>query len=248
MSPTVLIGVDDTDIQGSPGTGRIAREMADRLAEMGLGRSLGVTRHQLLVDPRIPYTSHNSSLCIAFEITRPLAELQQPCVDYLTEHFQEGADPGLCICEAQQVGPDLLRFAQSATSVVLTKKDATDIAERSGIFLRELGGTGGGIIGAVAAVGLRANGDSGRFIGLRGIRDLSGEVSVGKLKETTDIVSVVDEKGHPIDDGEIVDTLGWIRPSLVEGQPVLRVRRGPASGKWEGIERKKSHDDKQREG
>jgi hypothetical protein len=250
MIPTAFIGLDDTDIQGSPGTGRIAREMAQHLSDMGLGRSLGTTRHQLLVDPRIPYTSHNSSLCIAFETAGPLASLQQPCVTYLRGHFQEGSDPGLCICEAGQVGPDLLRFGQLATTTVLAKQDAIDIAEKTGIFARELGGTGGGIIGAMAAVGLRASGESGRYIGLRGIRDVPGEIAAGRLKEVTDIVSVVDERGQPLDDIEIVDGAGWIRPSLLGGQPVLRVRRAWASDgarRWICLERKGSHQGKQRE-
>ncbi len=61
-----LIGIDDTDNLSSRGTGWLARRLSDECASRGL-RPLGVTRHQFLVHPAIPYTSHNSGACIALE-------------------------------------------------------------------------------------------------------------------------------------------------------------------------------------
>lgn len=61
-----LIGLDDTDNLESRGTGFRARQMAEHLESSKCGLiATGITRHQLLVDPRIPYTSHNSSACIS---------------------------------------------------------------------------------------------------------------------------------------------------------------------------------------
>jgi hypothetical protein len=57
----LLIGIDDTDNLESRGTGYCVRQLANWLSEKNLVVPLGITRHQLLVDPRIPYTSHNSS-------------------------------------------------------------------------------------------------------------------------------------------------------------------------------------------
>ncbi|MHC4369889.1 MAG: hypothetical protein ACYSW8_19940, partial [Planctomycetota bacterium] len=54
-----LIGIDDTDNETSPGTGRLARQLLAECALRSLD-PLGVTRHQFLVDPAIRYTSHNS--------------------------------------------------------------------------------------------------------------------------------------------------------------------------------------------
>ena len=56
----ILIGLDDTDNAVSRGTGYLARTLLGELARRGC-RPIGVTRHQLLLDARIPYTSHNSS-------------------------------------------------------------------------------------------------------------------------------------------------------------------------------------------
>ena len=61
----VLLGVDDTDVLGhKPGTGRLARDLGAHLEHRRLARLVGVVRQQLLVDPRIPYTSHNSPACL----------------------------------------------------------------------------------------------------------------------------------------------------------------------------------------
>ena len=61
---TLLIGIDDTDNLETRGTGFRARQLASGLQASALATTHGITRHQLLVDPRIPYTSHNSSACL----------------------------------------------------------------------------------------------------------------------------------------------------------------------------------------
>ncbi|MCX5998818.1 MAG: hypothetical protein NTU41_04305 [Chloroflexi bacterium] len=245
MTAVVYIGLDDTDMPGTVGTGRVARELASYLEELGMGRSLGVTRHQLLVDPRIPYTSHNSSLCLAMEGTRPVSDWLAPCTRYVLEHSQSGADPGVCLCEHDGVTEAVREFGRLATSVVLSKSGAVECAARNSLFAVELGGTGGGIIGAIAAVGLRHTGCNGRYVGLRGIREVAGCVSAGDLVRLTDIAGVVDGRGQPIADAEVVDTLNWVRPSLVGGRPVLRVEPDPHSNgrrTWIPIKRKQAHE------
>ncbi len=62
----LLIGIDDTDNLESRGTGYRARQLGQRLAG-GDSRVRGISRHQLLVDDRIPYTSHNSAACLELE-------------------------------------------------------------------------------------------------------------------------------------------------------------------------------------
>ena len=55
----LYIGLDDTDQIGTPGTGRLARALASRLAaDFPIA---GVTRHQLLRHASIPFTANNST-------------------------------------------------------------------------------------------------------------------------------------------------------------------------------------------
>jgi hypothetical protein len=223
MSAIVFIGVDDTDIIGSPGTGRVARDLAGKLVAAGLGETLGVSRHQLLVDPRVKYTSHNSCKGLALRTDRPLSALVGPCVEHLEGCLQEGADPGLCLCLESQVTDELLVYGARAEREVLTKDEAYALAEKAGVFLRELGGDGGGVIGALAAVGLRASGNNGRLVDIPGVREITGVVTVAEIKRRTSIVAVVDPLGTALAAEELVDSRSWIRPSLRGGHPVLEV-------------------------
>ena len=224
MSAIVYIGVDDTDVIGSPGTGKVARGLAKHLVALGLAESLGVSRHQLLVHPQVKYTSHNSSKGIAVKTDKPISELYQPSASYVESCAVAGSDPGLCICPEGKVTAEILAYGLSAEKVVITKQDALALAAKHDIFLRELGGDGGGVIGALAAVGLRASGNNGRLVDVRGIREIKGVVSVAEIKQRTDIVSVQDTQGRVFGDDEMIDSLDWIRPSLVGGRAVLRVK------------------------
>lgn len=246
MKQLVYIGVDDTDILGgSIGTGRVARDLAEYLEKSGLGRTIGVIRHQLLVDPRIHYTSHNSSKCIEFEAEENLSNLHQAGMRYLKEHFQQGSDPGLCTCASNQATEELVEYGQLAQRALLFKAQAVSLARKLGILLTELGGTGEGIIGALASVGLRAGGNDGRYVQLRGIREIKGQVSVGEILKTTAITAIVDEEGNQVGSKEIIDSHDWIKPSVINGKPVLRIRVsniGSAARIWETIEQKHKKD------
>lgn len=242
----MFICVDDTDIKGSPGTGRVARNLATYLEELKLGISLGVTRHQLLVDSRIKYTTQNSSKCIALKTDKATSNFYEPCYNFLKNCLQEGADPGLCICSREQVNKDIQNFGIKATTIVLQKQNAIELANANKIFLREIGGTGDGIIGALAGVGLRRRGNGGRFIELRGVRDITGLISVEELKKRTDIKSVQDTNGKALANNEIIDSKDWLRPTLFNEKAVLIVK--PIQSKtgeklWLSIEKRNRPED-----
>ena len=68
VSPdTWVVGIDDTDMPGIGGTGRLARRLAAEVEARGIGRSMGVTRHQFYEGPGVPKTARNSAAAIAFE-------------------------------------------------------------------------------------------------------------------------------------------------------------------------------------
>jgi hypothetical protein len=221
---TILIGIDDTDILGSTGTGRMARNLSEHLIDSGMGKCLGISRHQLLVDDRIPYTSHNSSLCISLETDFQAEDFYRPAMEFLKINFREGSDPGLCVYPADEVPECVKDFGLLAQTEVLDKNHAEELAADNGIFLVELGGTGGGIIGALAGIGLRAEGNTGRFINLPGIRDIQGTVTVSDLLARTGIKAVINVSGEPLDDGDLIDSRDWMRPSLYRCEPILIVR------------------------
>jgi hypothetical protein len=240
----VVIGIDDTDNlePDSVGTGRVACAMATVLVERGLGVLLGVTRHQLLIHPAIPYTSHNSSLCIGLDTAAPIAELARATARELVGRAQVGSDPGLCVfaLDGEQAARRSVEvFGLAAAERVLTKDQAYAMAKRVGAHLSEHGGTGQGVIGALAAVGQRSRGESGWFVDAPGVRALEDVemVSVAELLAGTAIARVERWDGTTLDAGERVATGGRLRPSLRCGVAVLLVEPATgAPGCWAPVE------------
>ena len=60
----IYVGIDDTDVRDSPGTNQLARHLIRHLPADY--EPVVAIRHQLLVDPRVPYTSKNSSASLLF--------------------------------------------------------------------------------------------------------------------------------------------------------------------------------------
>ena len=221
----LLIGIDDTDYGESIGTGALARELALHLERVVQASSLGITRHQLLVDPRIPYTSHNSAACLEVEVSAALDEIEALACTFVTNLLHTGADPGLCLLAPNGTAPaELMELGRRAQTSVVDKAEARLVCERSGVRQHELGGSGLGVIGAAAACGLRLSGNDGRFISLPGVRELDGVLTVGEILRRSPIRCVVGDDGRPLADHVEVDTGGWVRPDLVAGEVVLRAR------------------------
>jgi hypothetical protein len=181
------VAIDDTDAEGEDGlgkgTGAKSRALASELVDLVGARHLGVTRHQLLVDPRVPYTSHNSSACIVLGVEAPAKETIEQLVDaastWLEYVASPGADVGLCVAEESSVTAPVVDWGQRSKVEVVTSGEAHEIAAAAGIELHGLTGTRDGVVGALAAAGLRRSGIDGRFLELKGLRDLVGDQTAG---------------------------------------------------------------------
>lgn len=217
-----LIGIDDTDNLESRGTGHRIRQMADYLS--GLAQPLGITRHQLLFVPEIPYTSHNSSACLQVEADPARKDqIWEAGREFLLRESAPGSDAGFCFVAWEAVSPCIRAFGMRAKQVVLTRLEAEQTAAQEGLRLEGLTGTGGGIIGALAAVGLRHAGNDGRFLWLPGLRDLKGRYTVSELCARGQIDAVQTLAGNPLSPSTLVDVGEWVRPVLRGGQAILYV-------------------------
>jgi hypothetical protein len=158
----IYVGIDDTDIVGSPGTNQLARAIVKRLGPLGEGAI--ICRHQLFIDPRVPYTTKNGSASIQLprgdEIS--MAALIETVRDVMRAWYVEGSDPGLAVAAVSF--PEMAVFADRAKTELVSQSDAQTVAARAGCHLEGLGGTGQGIIGALAAAALVAGGDDGRVV------------------------------------------------------------------------------------
>jgi len=215
----IYLGMDDTDNYESRGTGHIARQVAANLAANFT--VLGVVRHQLLFDPRVPYTSHNSSASILLEtVAEPdIHSIFQQVKDMMLADFQPGSDPGLCA--AMVVPQVVMEFGQRAKRELVSQEEARRLAANHGILLEGLGGTEGGVIGALAAVGLAATGSDGRYVLVGKLRELSGLQSVSEIL-TAGVNRVETLDGQPVMDGMIL--ADKLRPARRGSLPVAVVQ------------------------
>jgi hypothetical protein len=232
----IYVGIDDTDTTDSPGTNQLARALVARVA--GDYRCSLILRHQLLDDPRVPYTSKNGSASIQLE-PRGRAD-----VDGLTAQlragmrawFKEGSDPGLCV--ALRVPPEVTAFGRRCQAEIVGQADARQLAVAWGLHLEGLGGTEDGVIGALAAVGLAAGCDDGRVVQLGAWPDdLSGLQEVAAVRERGVAVHQVGS-GMPVTDGQ-VDVGKHLRPNCRAGRVVLfvtpRLESAGGAAAWQAV-------------
>ncbi|MGD9977572.1 MAG: hypothetical protein AB7S54_06520 [Bacteroidales bacterium] len=221
-----LVGIDDTDNLESRGTGYAGRTMAERIAEVELGTCGAISRHQLLFDPRVPYTSHNSSLCIEVE-TDKTDDLLNFMIAYLLKACAPGSDCGLCMVDAENIPASIVEWGVAAKRDLVSQIDGLNLAKRENITLIGLTGNHDGIIGSMAAVGLRASGNDGRFVALKGVdvRSITGVKSPAELKELVNLHRVVTPDGVLVNDDCPILMEGWLRPIHRDGLITLIVNK-----------------------
>lgn len=240
----LLIGIDDTDNPYTPGTGRRARALLRELQAAGLGSPAGATRHQLLVDDRIPYTSHNSSACLAWRSPGGDPHAVRAAIIEFAGRFLErvcppDADPGLAVVVPGELAGSasrLIEFGRRAKREVLCPNEARELAVALGVRLSGHGGTREGTTGALAAVGLHLSGNDGLFITLPGIRKLPDRATIETVFDLTPIDLARDDAHRQPRAGEVIDLGDWVRPVLLDGLAVLLLdpprRQGDGSRTW----------------
>ncbi len=222
----ILVSIDDTDNLESRGTGEIASLLAKLLEERGWGKARVITRHQLLVHPDIPYTSHNSAMCFAAEIEEQyFVEYLQMARQFLANESAPGSDPGLCVVALEQLKNkvELKEFAFKAKKIVLNKEEAYEVAAKTGAYLSEHGGEGIGVIGALAGAGLRLSGMDGRLRGKLKVNAPTGFITAGEIKQQSGVEVVQSTEGQLIADHETICLGETVKAIMLNGRTTLLV-------------------------
>lgn len=232
----VLVSIDDTDDLESPGTGALLAELASLVEASGWAACSYITRHQLFVHPDIPFTSHNAAMCLEADVlSGQLDALVGFAAAFLERRSAPGSDPGLCVAVRERLfsGEPLVEFGRLAKAAVLTKAEACELAGRAGVHLSEHGGTGLGVIGALAAAGLRLSGDDGRLRGKLALPAGVSVLSVRELLQLAPVDAVRDLRGRHLPGDARVRCEGKVKTVMRGGQSVLLVVRDErASVAW----------------
>jgi len=235
----LLLGIDDTDDDSSRGTGYQARRLGRSIQENGLGELRAVTRHQLLIDSRIDYTSRNSSACLVLEIDEDhIPTLIDLARSELAAHCAPGSKVGICLSEPSAVNDAIREFGRAAKDQVLFKDAARSLGKEPEIRIESIKGSGEGVIGALAAVGLHASGDDGRFVWLPKLRDLGGKYTVAGLTDLLD-VQVETVSGDALPPSAEIEAVEWMRPILRRGRAILLAEEDNVNGKigWHFVDK-----------
>lgn len=226
----IYLSIDDTDNLDSPGSGQLAEVLAKELRDLGLVSTCSsITRHQLFVHEDIPYTSHNSSMCFsAGTDENNLAEIIGFAKKFLKNTSAPGSDPGLCVAVSGQSldREALISFGLRAKRTVVTKGEAYSLAGQTGLHLSEHGGTGDGIVGALAGIGLRLQGSDGRIRGWLNLGKAGDITSTTSLCSHPFVDDVVDEKGNVLpEDAQVMLSEGKLKTVFLNHRQVLPVVR-----------------------
>ncbi|MCE9544951.1 MAG: ABC transporter substrate-binding protein [Planctomycetia bacterium] len=224
----IYVGLDDTDVIDSPGTNQLALAIAKLLQPQY--HVVRIVRHQLLDDPRVPYTSRNGSASMMLESRDGDADENQLVEELVAElcpvivaWSPAGSDPGLCV--TAHVPASIVSHGLRCQRELVTQEEARAAAAK-GIRLIGLGGTEGGVIGALAAVGLAAAADDGRVIYLgaaeHDISSLCGACDIAELTKYGIDQVLEYETRRPVMAG-VVELGKKLRPNLRGGRTVLFV-------------------------
>ena len=220
-----LLCIDDTDeLGGDISTGLLAEEIA---AFAGSFAPVSfVTRHQLLLDPRINYTSHNSSMCLEARLTE---SQKQRVLDFALELLERksapSAQPGIAAAFEKDIvnAAKLINFGKSAKEIFLSTEQAFETASTQNVFLKELKSGARGVIGALAGIGLRLSGNDGKIRGKFELKE--SNLSVAELLGLNFIEAVADEIFKPLSPDERVNLIGALKPVFLDFKATLLVNK-----------------------
>ncbi len=223
----MIIGIDDTDNHDSEkGTGRLVTQLASQIEYQKWGTGYGVVRHQLFVHHLIPYTSHNSSMSLLLDFIEQFVEpLKKMVSDFLVDRSAPGSDPGFCLALVDQIEDKtpLIEYGYKAKNEVLTKVSAYELASKLKLHLSEHGGTGDGVIGALAAVGLRLGGNDGRFRGKHYYENPKRVISAEEVLADGEVARVQSTDGAMISGEEKIALGKKVKSVLINNERVLLV-------------------------
>ncbi len=225
-----LISIDDTDdMTKEVSTGGIAEMIGRRLVEAGAVMHEGISRHQLLLDEHIEYTSHNSSMCIEIESDLlDIGRIMDIGEEIIKENMSAAADPGIAVCCADELpSPErLIAFGFDAKKRVITKDEAYALAaEYDCVLLKELGGTGIGVIGALAGIGLRLSRCDGSVRGKKCKKFAGQTVSAGEICGHCGVDMVICVDGTVVPDDAPVMVDEFVKLMFFDGHMCCMVRR-----------------------
>lgn len=221
-----LLGIDDTDSVETFQTTDLTFNLGRHLEEQGLAKMIHLSCHHLYCDG-IPdeNTPTSTASCLTLEANPGnQRELDLVCREVLLRDSAPGSNAGYVLASWQQFDHEIVLWGKSAKTKCLKRQDALQIARRCGLGAAGILGSGIGVIGALAAVGLRFDGNDGWIYWMPGLHDLKGIYTQVQLTQFIHFDKIESQRhSHPaFDDRILFDKPA--KPLLVEGKVLLPVK------------------------
>jgi hypothetical protein len=229
VSVYFLLGIDDTDSAQTADTSALALHLGHQLEHKMLARLVNISSHQLLQSPSILHTGENVTCCLLLDADMDKTrDIDLVCREILHRESSPIANPGYALAAWNQFDPELVVWGKKAKINLLQRSDAISLARRCGISVAGINGSGAGVIGALAAIGLRYEGNDGCIRWMPGLDVLNGVYTQVQLSQFIHF-DVIESEQHkrPAFDERILITPP-IKPILKDGRiclPITAVKK-----------------------
>jgi hypothetical protein len=229
-----LLGIDDSDTTTSSDTPELAQMLGFQLETRSLARLVNISCHQLYQHPSTLCTTHNIACCLLIDTeTEKIREIDLFCRQFLLRESAPKSNPGYALAAWSQFDPEIVNWGKRAKLNLLNRMDAITLSRSCKISMAGISGSGAGVIGALAAIGLRYEGNDGWISWMQGITSVHGIYTQMQLSQFIhfDLIES-DLQKHPALDDRI-QISEPLRPYLKDGKTVLPITAAKRGSEFE---------------
>lgn len=229
----LFIGIDETDNGGKKGTDVFSICLGHQLEKEGLGHIAGISRHQLFTGKALTYSNGNGAACIELITCNETSEILSSVRQFIKANAHRGSETGFCLSENQEVPRMVIDWGLKARKKTVDLSEACFVAAECNLHLEGITKNARGMIGALAAVGLRATGDDGSMIWVKGheINQLKGIFHAGEIYCSTRVDCIQTCDGFRIPVNATIEWQPQSRPVIRENHVTLLVEEHPEKEK-----------------
>lgn len=229
-----FLGIDDTGPPGKSGSGETALALGLHLQARKLARLVHVSAHALVPAGEIPNGKSTHAYCLTLEgEAQQLREIDMESRVYLMRHSAAGANPGFALAPRERVSDRIQNWGKACQMFTLDRREALDLARNQAIITVGFTGSGIGVIGALAAVGLRSSGSDGWITWLPGLPDLKGVMTFSEILQISTFDYVKSLRGRTPDFRDRIRLGEQVLPLLYNDRTLLLLAPAPRSADWE---------------
>ena len=231
-----MIGIDDTDKEGSADTGALALQLGLQLEKNLRAHMLSITAHRLFDSPSLHATHQNRCVCLLMEVdSTRRREVELICRQFLLRESAPSANPGFALARWSEVDASITDWGRLAQHQKLDRLDALVLARKCSISAAGLTGSGNGVIGALAAIGLYFDGNDGHYLWLPGLSELKGILKAVDVLQRCDLSRMENRYGRAPMPNDRIFFPGEVHPLVRDSRSLLLLQAAPRGEAYEWI-------------